>query len=951
MRFLKNRIIVSFIVIFALTYFWEFYVRPVTAPIYARAVSEYRKKNYARSLELLAEAYNNIDANDANVVTLIGWNYLKLGRAQDAEPYFRRSHRLAPRVLDTVLGYAYTEIALKKYEAAAALLKLLMQRGMDTADVRVAWGALYRDQGHNREAAREFRIALSLERDNAVAVKNLREIYNVSGDVRQVSLDYAPLRRAKDLTYPARVEGEHLAWQAAGGWSPAYLAGVNLTPALPGHFPADAPTESNLYAGWLEKISDLGANTIRVYTILSPAFYRALFEFNHTPSHKPLRLVQGIFLDNPPEGDFFNRDYYEACRKEIRDTIDVIHGQGDVSPTYSHPGGIYTSNLAAWVTGFLIGQAWPSHVVAANNRLHPDIQTYQGTYVEVPSGNPTEIFLAQMINYAAEYEEGKYNWQHPAAFLNWPPLDPLSHPTESTALEEAVIRRNLGERFPFPGGTYDDDDSISLDPTHVHARERFPAGYFAAYSVYPFYPDFINLDPGYQQARDAEGSNPFLGYLEDLKAHHRGLPLLISDYEVPTSLGIGHFSPAGFDQGGETETQQGLLLARFTRNIHEAGAAGGLVFEWVDEWFRQTWPVHKFETPAARKPLWANFMDPAEYYGLLAAEPHRRAIHLLGGEAAEWANIPPFYAALQHKRFRAAGDRYDPARDLKVLYLDADEGFLYLRLVVGKLDNDNDGQPDWKNVNYVIGISTAPGRAGLTRLPYVAPLRFPMGMTYAVHLAGPQSSQILIASSYNPYQVIPVVGIPNQTILAPKLGWQSRMSDTGIFEPQLIEPNRRRFARDGRYFPPERYDRGILRYGSLNPRAPDYNSLAEWHANVHTNSIDLRIPWNLLNVTDPSTYKIFAGLEKDGTVDTTDTSGFLVVAFSYRPLEISRLFPVMEQDHPIADALPGMAGPDAILAAALKEYRWMKWDSPQYDLRLKDSYAILRKAFLQLPRF
>ncbi len=76
-----------------------------------------------------------------------------------------------------------------------------------------------------------------------------------------------------------------------------------------------------------------------------------------------------------------------------------------------------------------------------------------------------------------------------------------------------------------------------------------------------------------------------------------------------------------------------------------------------------------------------------------------------------------------------------------------------------------------------------------------------------------------------------------------------------------------------------------------------------------------------------------------------------MVAFSYRPLEISRLFPVMEQNHPIADALPGLAGPEAILAAALKEYRWMKWDSPQYDLRLKDSYAILRKAFLQLPRF
>jgi hypothetical protein len=93
-----------------------------------------------------------------------------------------------------------------------------------------------------------------------------------------------------------------------------------------------------------------------------------------------------------------------------------------------------------------------------------------------------------------------------------------------------------------------------------------------------------------------------------------------------------------------------------------------------------------------------------------------------------------------------------------------------------------------------------------------------------------------------------------------------------------------------------------------------------------------------------------AGIGKNGSVQAAETSGFFIVAFSYRPLEISRLFPVMEQGHPVADALPGMAGPGAILSAALKEYRWPRWDTPQYQLRLKDSYAILRKTLLELPR-
>jgi hypothetical protein len=228
-------------------------------------------------------------------------------------------------------------------------------------------------------------------------------------------------------------------------------------------------------------------------------------------------------------------------------------------------------------------------------------------------------------------------------------------------------------------------------------------------------------------------------------------------------------------------------------------------------------------------------------------------------------------------------------------------------------------------------------------------VRFPMGMTYAINLSGPELSRIWIASCYNPYKVAAVEGIPTQTVLTPKLGWTPKVTDVGTFESQIIEPNRRRFARNGKYFPPQRYDRGILRYGDLDPTSPDYDSLAEWHANVQTNTVDLRIPWSLLGVTDPSSLKVFAGLEKDGTVDTVDTPGFLFAVFSYRPLESARLRPLMEQGQPIADALPGMTGPATMLTAAFKYYRWRGWDKPQYALRTKDSYAILSKAFHALP--
>ncbi len=949
MRYLANRIIVSILAVIFLAYLWEFWVKPETSPLYTAAVAEYKAGHYERSLELLRSAYR-IDPNDSAILTLMGWDFLKLRQPDKGEPFFRRGHELSPDVVDLTLGYAYTEIELKKYPEADELMADLRKQGVQNADYLIALGTLKRREGNNLEAAQAFKRVLDVSEKNPVAIRNLQEIFSTDADVSKVSLSFPPLVRAATLTYPARVVGDHFEWQESGTWKPVYLTGMDLAAALPGHFPVEAATDTALYHDWFQKMTDLGINTIRVYAIMPPAFYRSLYDYNSAGGHAPLRLLQGVsFGPPPPRDDMFNHDYYEACRRAVRDAIDVAHGQGDVRETPAYPGGLYPNDISPWVAGLLLGQAWLSHVITGNNLLHPDLRDFHGTYIDVPSGNATEVFLAQMINYAAEYEEGKYNTQRPLAFATWPTLDPMRHETESTILEEVSIRRGLGEHIPTPEAPYDDDDSVSVDPLHLRPSARLAAGYFAAYSVFPFYPDFMIDDPKYLSVRDEQGSDPFLGYLQDLKASTKGIPLVISEYGIPSSMGIGHLSPVGFDQGGKTEPQQGDVLARLTRNVYDAGAAGGFVFEWMDEWFRQTWLVSRFEVPTDRHALWDNYMDPAQFFGVIAAVPKGTASHTLTGEQGEWAGKTALYAAEAGKPTQPLGDRYDPARKLKALYVDADEGFLYLRLVVDKLDNDGDGQPDWANVNYLIGLATSPQHAGLTSLPFIVPMKFPMGMTYAIQLAGPDASRILIASTYDPYQLVPVEGLPSQNALQPRLGWKPRVSETGTYEAQILEPNRRRFGRDGRYFPPQRYDRGMLRYGSLDLKSPDYDSLAEWHANVRTNTVDVRIPWNLLNVTDPSSFQVFAGFEKDGTVDTLETTGILPVVFSYKPLESARTRPPMDQNLPVADSLPAMTSPDFINAKTYKYYRWNGWNTPQYDLRMKESYAILRKALQALP--
>jgi tetratricopeptide (TPR) repeat protein len=950
MSLLKNRIVLSLLLILLAVYLWEFYAKPVTGPLYTAAVTEYRKGDYAKSLALLRRAYA-IDPNDTSVLTLMGWNDLKTGRLEQALERFSRAHRLSPSSQDTILGYADTEIALGHHQHAHELLSLLKNKRDNSADLAMAWGAVYRHLGRNRDAAREFERVLEFRRHDKLALKNLREIYNLTGPIDPSLLQFQKVTRPAKLTYPFRVEGSFFEAPEGNNWGAVYLTGVDLNAALPGSFPAGAVTSPDTYLKWLRMIGSLGVNTVHAPNILPPAFYHALRLYNQEASHAPLWLLQGIAFPAPPvNDDFFEEDYYQSCLQEVRDAVDVIHGQGDVASNHLHSGGLYPNNVSRWVAGFVVGNTWLSHVVLDNNALHPGMHSYQGRYIRVTSGSPTEIFLAQTIDRLAEYEEARYNWQHPAAFLNWPTLDPIRHPTESTMSEEIGIRRSLGERFRTPPGPYDDDDSVTVDPRHLKATRRFPAGYFADYNVFPFYPDFLDLDPVYLQAADSEGTNPFLGYLQDLKAHTQGLPLLISAYGIPASLGIGHFNPAGFNEGGQTEIQQGRLLARFTRNIYNSGAAGGMVFEWLDEWFRRSWLTRNYEVPEENKPLWTNLMDPAEYYGLIATDPEGREPHQLDGNPLAWNKRPAFYSKAKSGPTHPTGDRWDPARDLKALYVDADEGFLYLRLVVGELDAGGTGRPDWNLVHYLIGIGTDSGRAGITYLPFIAPVRFPQGMTFVVQLAGPEASHVWIASSYNPYEIVPVPGLPLETTLGQKLGWTPELTGSGTFEGEIIEPNRRRFARSGKYFPPERYDRGFLRYGTPDPSSPDYDPLAEWHANVQSNTIDVRIPWALLNVTDPSRLEIFAGLEKDGTVRTVRTPGFILAAFSYRPQALLRMRPIMQQGHPIADSLPALAGPLVMPQNSLRRYLWASWKRPQYVLREKQSYDILQKTFLALPK-
>ena len=93
------------------------------------------------------------------------------------------------------------------------------------------------------------------------------------------------------------------------------------------------------------------------------------------------------------------------------------------------------------------------------------------------------------------------------------------------------------------------------------------------------------MDPDYASARSPEGPSNYFGYVRELVTHHGNMPVVISEYGVPSSRGIAHVQPQGWNHGGLTDDQQASADARLTRDIFAAGAAGAGLFSLIDEWF------------------------------------------------------------------------------------------------------------------------------------------------------------------------------------------------------------------------------------------------------------------------------------------------------------------------------------------------------------------------------
>ncbi len=342
-----------------------------------------------------------------------------------------------------------------------------------------------------------------------------------------------------------------------------------------------------------------------------------------------------------------------------------------------------------------------------------------------------------------------------------------------------------------------------------------PQGHFFSFHVYPYWPRFVSEQPDYQLFEDELGNNSYLGYLVDLKRYHRGLPIMVTEFGVPSSLGCAQFSSSGMNQGGLTEQQQGEFGARMLRDIHRVGYAGAITFHWMDGWFKRIWITRDRTFPHDRLPLWHDLMNPQQSYGLMAFD--------LG--PPDFDALSPVEGEDRVRRVRAA----------------ADAEYFHVEL---ELDAPTDDV-------VTLAFDTYDDELGERVLPNG--IRSPRAVEFALEI-GESMAELSVMASYDLYSMLGASGRGDSD-------FRSTVSDGGGWRPWVWNTTLEHVSGDGLYvFPKQDFEAGHLVVRREGDRETSHDSVV-----VEGATLTIRVPWTLLHFTDPSTLSVFHSSTGSGT--------------------------------------------------------------------------------------
>ena len=670
-------------------------------------------------------------------------------------------------------------------------------------------------------------------------------VWNIAYYRLGIYIDLAP--NAPVTTF-MRTDEDTIYMKQNGEYTPYEIRGVDMGVGIPGEWTTDFAIDEETYLRWFSQIQELGANTIRVYTILHDDFYNAFFKYNterEKMGREPLYLLHGVWVNDyiiNSHRDAYDDEFLKTLKDDCRTLVDVLHGKISLSLSYGNKGsGSYRKDVSQWVIGYIIGVEWETSIVTYTNQNSYDKTGYKGKYLQTTEdATPFETMLCEAGDKMIEYESKRYKQQRLMSFENGGITDPFIYPITVT--------------------TYRNKTDV-LNVEHIKTSDSFISGYFASYHVYPYFPDFLQtmletkkykekflikkLDISYynnliyrlsllnapkiedyllnEDYYDSQGRrNTYLAYLKVLNRFHN-IPVVISEYGVTTGRGMAQRDKnTNRNQGNMTEQEQGQALIDCYKDIKDAGCAGSCVFSWQDEWFKRTWNT-MYAVDLDNTPYWSDYQTNDQFFGLLSFDPgEEKSVCYVDGDISEWT---------EKDKVVKSGDM-----ELSMKY---DEKFLYFLVHKKNFDPEND--------TLYLPIDTNP-KIGSTYCENYD-VSFERASDFLMVISGKENSRIVVQERYEAlmstyaneyYAIDPYIDPPKKdSPVFKKIYMPLRVKD--------ILPN---YDTVENVTKGEKYETGNLRYGNANPDAEDFDSLSDFI--FSGDYVEIRIPWQLLNFSNPS---------------------------------------------------------------------------------------------------
>lgn len=608
----------------------------------------------------------------------------------------------------------------------------------------------------------------------------------------------------------AKTEGKTIYIKNQDGQYKEFLIkGVDVASSIAGHNATDYAVNRENWIKWFEQIQEMGANTIRIYTIYNDTFYNAFYEYN-SKREEPLYLIQGIQVSdyaNNSSQDAYSREFYGSLKKDSMDVVDVIHGRKNIMFNQMKGSGSYRKDISPWVLGYIVGSEWNSGTVAYTNHNGSYMTNYTGTYFSTATEvTAFEAMLTKILDEMVSYESKKYKVQRLMSFINDPKDDPFVY--------EEFYGKQLGK--------YNYIDAENIVPTN-----ELKSGYFASYRLYEFCPSFANYFSVNQKEelsnilKNLNGELFYDGYTQ-LLANYHSMPVIITGYGFSSARGADDLD------GPITEEEQGKALVSTYEDIMKSGCRGAIVSTWQDSWERRTWNT-SYAVDVKEAYRWHDIQTNGQGYGILSFDPGKnQSIVYVDGDSSEWQ--------LKDQVFKSDGisisSRYD-------------ERFLYLLI---------ENEDFTEQTQLYIPIDTTP-KSG-SRQSENPKMTFERDVDFLLCLNGRNDSRLLVQSRYEVLRGNYLMQISREDpfISFPEKDAEKFMPIRMICKNNdlLMENMTYEEVMAGKLF--DTYETGKLIYGNGNPNSNEYNSLADF---CYGNGfVEIRLPWQLLNFSNPADMKI-----------------------------------------------------------------------------------------------